>query len=133
MQLNVATELLIRSAHQTMAELEPTPLPVKLEIDSTELRGSPLDGNSIADPLVPGAPTQMKSVLVLEYQRVAVLTQWLANAVVVLFFPWVLSEVGTAITFGFLNLPHGRLGPFAIARYLQPRRRTPSLGPKLRT
>jgi len=35
---------------------------------------------------------------------VPVLTQWLANAVVVLFFPWVFSEVGKAVTFAFLAL-----------------------------
>jgi MFS transporter, SP family, arabinose:H+ symporter len=39
-----------------------------------------------------------------EAMTVPVLTQWLANAVVVLFFPWVFSEVGKAVTFGFLAL-----------------------------
>jgi MFS family permease len=37
-----------------------------------------------------------------EAMTVPVLTQWLANALVVLFFPWAFSEVGKAATFGFL-------------------------------
>jgi len=37
-----------------------------------------------------------------EAMTVPVLTQWLANAVVVLFFPWAFSAAGKTITFGFL-------------------------------
>jgi MFS family permease len=33
---------------------------------------------------------------------VPVLTQWIANAVVVLFFPYAFNQIGKAITFGFL-------------------------------
>ena len=30
------------------------------------------------------------------------LTQWIANAVVVLFFPYAFNQIGKAVTFGFL-------------------------------
>jgi hypothetical protein len=33
---------------------------------------------------------------------VPVLTQWVANAVVVLFFPLAFNQIGKAVTFGFL-------------------------------
>jgi len=33
---------------------------------------------------------------------VPVLTQWIANAVVVLFFPLAFNQIGKAVTFGFL-------------------------------
>jgi SP family arabinose:H+ symporter-like MFS transporter len=33
---------------------------------------------------------------------VPVLTQWLANAVVVLFFPYAFNRIGKAVTFGIL-------------------------------
>ncbi len=35
---------------------------------------------------------------------VPVLTQWIANAVVVLFFPLAFNQIGKAVTFGFLAL-----------------------------
>ena len=35
---------------------------------------------------------------------VPVLTQWIANAVVVLFFPVAFSQLGKTVTFGFLGL-----------------------------
>jgi SP family arabinose:H+ symporter-like MFS transporter len=35
---------------------------------------------------------------------IPVFTQWVANALVVLFFPWMLKEAGGGITFGLLAL-----------------------------
>ena len=35
---------------------------------------------------------------------VPVFTQWIANALVVMFFPWMLINAGGSITFGFLTL-----------------------------
>ena len=35
---------------------------------------------------------------------VPVLTQWVANALVVLFFPYAFNRIGKAVTFGFLAM-----------------------------
>ena len=35
---------------------------------------------------------------------VPVLTQWVANALVVLFFPYAFNRIGKAVTFGFLAI-----------------------------
>jgi hypothetical protein len=35
---------------------------------------------------------------------VPVLTQWVANALIVLFFPFAFNRIGKAVTFGFLAL-----------------------------
>lgn len=45
---------------------------------------------------------------------VPVFTQWIANVVVILFFPWMLSNTGSAVTFGLLAIFCGLMLLFTI-------------------
>jgi SP family arabinose:H+ symporter-like MFS transporter len=45
---------------------------------------------------------------------IPVFTQWIANAVVVGFFPWMLAEAGSALTFGILALCAGGMLLFTL-------------------
>jgi len=46
---------------------------------------------------------------------IPVLTQWIANAVVVAFFPWMLANTGASMTFGFLGVCSGLMFLFTYA------------------
>ena len=72
MQLNLAAHFLVRPTNKFVVKRKRLTIAAEFEVNGSKLGRRSFDNNSVVHPAFPCSPTDMKNVLILEHQCVAV-------------------------------------------------------------